>query len=1605
MSEHVVVARLQYDDSGFVTGVTRDVELTRQMNAAMKDGAPSIQELAKSIQALADKEKSQADAATAAAKAQTAQINTTKTQSQANAAASNAAAAAARATTAQATAATAGATAQARLATAQNQQAAAAAVAARANAQLQATMNQIAANSEQAVAGINSISSSLESATGLVKAFFSAWVVREIWDETKKLVMEGVNFNSELDQTRIGSAAIITTFGKIYDAQGHLLSGVNAFNAAQKIGADLTDQIKVKTLETTLLFSQMQDATRRSLAYEVQYLTDAKGVVASNKDLANFTASFAQGAVTFGMAPDEIPNNLRALLTGRADPRHARFAAALLSEFGTNDQAREQMEIWRQQGVLIQELQKRLEAFATAGKASMNTYTGALSNLHDAWQQLLGEGTTGATKELTTDILTLRDSIVSVDKWGKATFNPELLKAIKDTADLIAKGATFVVKIVKEVTEPGGVVDTVQAWREQNSRSIAGPVDQLGGGIQKGLVDQFGADPIQTKFLDSKAKPAGFYIGLAWDRFVKWREDQAGPAPKDYFNGITVIDPSSLARQSREYKVPIGPGVDPKGKVTFDAQGFTLIGGKPKTDEEDTGAENKLADFQKFMEPFHVGAAGGTDNDPLAKALQQITVERLQAIDHYKKAHKALADANEDWKRDLHDINATFTNRENDAVSKYLADFVSAREKLSAKYAPAKQGDYEAQNVDARQSALGEIDEVKRKFPGIAAEWTSLENQITDFYKKKLVDDADASLAKINDKTLSAVKRTVEIEEQIRIDANTETENRRIEQITNSVDRELATRIAANDRWAAEEDKRAQIELAGDEMKTLREARQAVIEQARIQKNRAAEDAAFHARQAMIAGTDDWLNNLEKRRDEVIPKIGVTLQDTVIGALEATQSAIDKYFASIADGNADLGASADALVHDLGQKWSKVFADALSAPLHGGSILDSFKQIEQTFETGGTMDKLLAGAGIGSFIGGFFGPGNKAQAGGAIGGLAGTAIGSIWGPIGAEIGAAIGGAIGSAIGATMKTSDHISISMRGVTLDNLRSPFTSTYKDNETTQNFGTGSLDLEEKGISAAAREEVIAQVHRKAEETMKSWQQIVDLFPEDVKAKLANFHPTLDITGGTGETGNITDEGALGSLNDFLSNKLPKATFAAYEPALRAGLSAMGEGQKRVEQIMAYWGTMQGTELHDAVLSYVTALTSFVKIKQTIGDFGNATDLIAGSAQRQAEVEGNATALSHVQDLKAEIAGVVASLPKLSDIADQQAAMEKLNSLSGDFFSGLVAGFEKINEKEKATFASLDSFDEQVQLAGMGDQDKLNYFYKRMGDLENQLQTTKDPERISDLVSQIEQYGQQALGLAPNSAANRDELAKISAEVRALAGNDYNKARDELVQEQKSAFALLESASQNLLKASNDLMGRGAGSGRGTPPGPDTGDVDGVGGGKPVDPKPVDPIVGPQSIHDAFRLALDDKPIAIATTSGVAMIVDSIDSLAKGLGVDEMNVHAFGVSPAILDPTADMVSMYREQMDAIVAQLASMPAAASSSSTADRSAEIVAAIKDLAEEMRRTRSAIVSRALTIEGDGAAFLRSVGFTLQESIFQTLKDHPEVAVHLFDIGR
>lgn len=417
-------------------------------------------------------------------------------------------------------------------------------------------------------------------------------------------VKEGVEFNSMLQQQQLGIQALYATFTKMTDARGRDLDTLQRYTAAQGISIDQQNKLRSAALATTLQYSQLTEVMSLAMPFMLQKLP--QNVISDASKMVDLIAKFSQGAYTFSagrMSPGEIGTNLMKALQGNANVRIAKFAYALESDLGNTPQEIQKRVIELQkEGKFYDYLIGRLQAFGQAGKDAMNTYAGALSNLKDAWQQLLGEGTSGATSELTQDILKLRDAIVTIDSHGHATFNSDMIAAIRGVAGAITTVVTEAESLIDRFTKPGGVIDSLKAFREENRKRIAEPIDQFGAGMQSGMARQFGADPIQTKYLDSRSQPTGAYLAQAYMNYLKWFEDHSGPAPKDFFAGITVNDPNSRAHLSRQYPNGIGPAVDERGRVVFDARGVTVNPGKGGGDEDDQLSRHQEAERRAMEE-------------------------------------------------------------------------------------------------------------------------------------------------------------------------------------------------------------------------------------------------------------------------------------------------------------------------------------------------------------------------------------------------------------------------------------------------------------------------------------------------------------------------------------------------------------------------------------------------------------------------------------------------------------------------------------------------------------------------------------------------------------------------------------------------------------------------------------------------------------------------------------------------------------------------------------------------------------------------------------------------------------------------------------------
>lgn len=260
----------------------------------------------------------------------------------------------------------------------------------RANAQQVGSLQQLVAGQRQAIASMNAMAAAQKNvqqtsaATGLglknlVSGLASAAAAFAGFQAFKNFTEAGLEFNATIENANLGIATLITAQTTLHDSNGVLLTGTKALGAAQELAAAQVTKLRIAGLQTVATTQDLIKAFQQAVGVSTRW-----GF--SLDQSREFTIQMAQAAAALQLPMDQLNEEIRSLLQGTINPRNTRIATALHI---TNEQVKSAQE----SGKLFDFLNKRLEAFSIAGEATAKTFTGAMSNIKEALQQLSGEAT------------------------------------------------------------------------------------------------------------------------------------------------------------------------------------------------------------------------------------------------------------------------------------------------------------------------------------------------------------------------------------------------------------------------------------------------------------------------------------------------------------------------------------------------------------------------------------------------------------------------------------------------------------------------------------------------------------------------------------------------------------------------------------------------------------------------------------------------------------------------------------------------------------------------------------------------------------------------------------------------------------------------------------------------------------------------------------------------------------------------------------------------------------------------------------------------------------------------------------------------------------
>jgi hypothetical protein len=1216
------------------------------------------------------------------------------------------------------------------------------------------SLDRFATSEERAGASARKASKDIEVETQSVKGFLDtieqaknaaevalgALAVERAAHFLKEILQVGVEFNAEMQTSRLGIAAIATGFGDIRDSNGRLLQGTEKWNAALEISHDLQNRALAASLEMKTTYEDLVDVIKVGLAPELE--AGAK----STADIVRLSGLLAQAGGVLGFSGNRLTQEVRSILTGNA--KQSELGNVLLGDVST-----EKLEQLKQSGELVKFLTQRLEAFAIAGKASMQTVDTASANLKQTLRQALGEGTIELTETLVRVMNEVGESFYTVDEHGHRAFDQNLIEAIKTVARGAADVVEFVGTLVKQLKEVASI------YHELNHPTIS--TEDLKAKLQSDL--QYLA------FAQKELQMAGKAL-LPTER--KQYEEAIAR-----WQAMVSEDRRLLARRALPPGEEYGPSKDDAPKPDFD--------NKPKL--KDPTAE-QLKQFAKIKDDYNLAVEqlrreSEHAGDPLASALDKIYDERDKKIADLKRQQEAL---------------------------KMVLGAKQVFDRAIAGY-----GDLAEQ--EAQNTSFTIASQQRSTIPLIAQHALGLD-PASRFAK----ETALKTQREIEDGRLAIMKDAAVRHADI-------------------IDLELSAQLTANQR---------ELDDAAEKY-GQNSAQYAAVTAAKEAKDAEAFDKANFLRDQDTAGTQAWA---DKVRGIILGQVGdlpALMTQATVNTHLAVTGEIESFLNDVVDGQANALKSIEDLAHSLGSVWAHQLAGMLT---NGESFVDQLKAKWQSMKDEKGIDAALDGAGMGAMIGGVFQTSrNQASLGGTVGG----AIGSIWGPIGSLIGSAIGTAVGSLI---QKGEDHIRVAITNATAASLGSVGSRTIGGNNDHQYTrvdlgGGGSIFVDEKGISEAARQDLTTQIKRKVKETMKSYQDIIDMLPQDLQDQLAAMKlppAMLNLTGGV-EQGDIRDESALQSLQDFLGDKMPKAAFAAYRGSITAALQLLGVQSGQIDKLFQQFGELQGQELHDAVQGYFRAIIDEADLEKKLGGGKEVREQYARDQLARTPISG-------LHDLNSQMALGVASMGKLTDIQDLTAAQQRLNDLARQYFDQSESAMEGLIQLQKSLHESNASLREQIQLAGMGDQQKMDYYYQQLSDLRAQLEHSTDPNEIASIEAKMRNYVQAALGIDPNDKENRDKLLKIIDDIEKMGDGRIEGLKNDIANEDLKAAKALQDAAV-LLKGAADAL---------HPPAPNpTPPDDGGGGGGGGDDNGGHVPIAPGKLADdmdQMLAAMRDLPESIA-------------------------------------------------------------------------------------------------------------------------------------------
>ena len=237
----------------------------------------------------------------------------------------------------------------------------------------------------------------------------------------------GIQANAAWESQKLSIASIISSTNSLADAQGRILEGNEKFIASQQVAEKLMQRLQQLGLETTATTQELVNGFQAIIA-------PALKAGYALEEIPELATRAAQAMGAFQIPIQQMRTEVEALLSGNINKAQDLLAPYL-------NISKELVKEWKAQGILVEEINKRLESFKYSGDAIANTWEGLVSNTKEYVEFISRGSTDGLFNSMKASISQLQQLLIT---FNKETGKPEISQNINNIREAYERLNNFI---------------------------------------------------------------------------------------------------------------------------------------------------------------------------------------------------------------------------------------------------------------------------------------------------------------------------------------------------------------------------------------------------------------------------------------------------------------------------------------------------------------------------------------------------------------------------------------------------------------------------------------------------------------------------------------------------------------------------------------------------------------------------------------------------------------------------------------------------------------------------------------------------------------------------------------------------------------------------------------------------------------------------------------------------------------------------------------------------------------------------------------------------------------------------------------------------------